>query len=80
VNFDDSRYDQMFFPTEQDISYVHYTKMSLTSDTLYTVTLKAINKIYLKSAAVIRNITVYTGVPLVDGMYFFLTKQGLSWL
>ena len=79
MNFDDSRYDQMFYPTGQDVSYVHYTKMSLTSDTSYIVTLKAINTIYLKSAAVVRNVTVYTGVPLVDGMYFSLTKQGQSW-
>lgn len=69
----------MFYPMGQDVSYVHYTKMSLTSDTSYIVTLKAINTIYLKSAAVVRNVTVYTGVPLVDGMYFSLTKQGQSW-
>ena len=55
----------MFFSAEQEIQYSHFTQMSL-KDELYTFNVRAINKLYIKSAVVAANITVCTTQPQID--------------
>ena len=61
----------MFFPDNQEILYTHFTKMSL-SDQVHDISVRAMNKLFLKSTDVETNITVTTSAPVVDGRCFYV--------
>lgn len=75
VNYQDTKSESMFFPANQEMLYTHFTKMSMT-DSVQTIGLQAMNKLFLKSSSVFTNISVDATPPQINAA----KKLGIAWI
>lgn len=72
----------MFFPTEQDLMYTHFSQMSIASDIQQKLSIQAVNKVFLRSDKVRKDLLVYLDTPQVDGkfnIYKYIEASVAEW-